>query len=73
MTDVHSRPADTTIPGIPPRDSWPVEVLSGRACPSCKRLYSLVRPACPVEGGDDVTVCDSCARTHDIPVAGGER
>ncbi|WP_157876581.1 hypothetical protein [Streptomyces graminilatus] len=71
MTAEQSGPA-AALPGIPPREVWPVEVISGRACPSCGRLYSLVRPAHRVDG-DDVTVRSPRAREHSIPAAGSTR
>ncbi|MBL1095165.1 hypothetical protein [Streptomyces coffeae] len=46
---------------IPPRDTWPVPVITGHACPVCHHGYTLVRRAIPVPGHVGITVCSVCA------------
>ncbi|QKV91910.1 hypothetical protein HUT19_09265 [Streptomyces sp. NA02950] len=52
---------------IPPRETWPVPVITGHACPVCHHGYTLARPAIPVPGLADITVCSVCALSADHP------
>ncbi|MFF4607967.1 hypothetical protein ACFY12_35170 [Streptomyces sp. NPDC001339] len=54
---------------VPPREKWPVPAIAGHACPVCHHGYTLARPAVPVPGRVDITVCSECALAAGLPVA----